>query len=57
MIPSIKNERSTSVKKKYLAIGLLTTSLLLTNNVMAKTDIQGGGGYIQVNQLQVRKKQ
>ncbi|EGS31701.1 copper amine oxidase N-terminal domain protein [Peptoniphilus sp. oral taxon 375 str. F0436] len=42
MIPSIKNERSTSVKKKYLAIGLLTTSLLLTNNVMAKTDIQGG---------------
>lgn len=30
------------MKKKYLAIGLLTTSLLLTNNVMAKTDIQGG---------------
>lgn len=45
MIPSIKNERSTSVKKKYLAIGLLTTSLLLTNNVMAKMDIQGGGIY------------
>lgn len=33
------------MKKKYLAIGLLTTSLLLTNNVMAKTDIQGGGVY------------